>query len=118
MTIETIVKTAAHGERPAGMTMPEEIAWYRLRDVYAAYNAGSLTLKEAAEEKKSIIAAYNIAATRIDNGATAQATLATIYKATEAATRAYMASPADPSIGRALIDAIQGVNHKWGDGHD
>ena len=52
-------KAAMKGyELPKGLTLAEQGYYLALRTLYAAYQKGVVTKKQAAEEKKAILAAY------------------------------------------------------------
>lgn len=52
-------KAAMKGyELPKGLTLAEQGYYLALRTLYAAYQKGIVTKKQAAEEKKAILAAY------------------------------------------------------------
>ena len=52
-------KAAMKGyELPKGLTLAEQGYYLALRTLYTAYQKGVVTKKQAAEEKKAILAAY------------------------------------------------------------
>ena len=60
MTIEEISRLAAQNNIPAqDLSVEDWLLWYRLRDLYKTFSAGSIAKEKAAEEKQRIVKQYN-----------------------------------------------------------
>lgn len=60
MTVDQIAKLAAQNiVPPEKLSLSESLLWYRLRDLYRTFAAGSISKENAATEKKRIVKQYN-----------------------------------------------------------
>lgn len=61
MTVDEISYCAMGDMMPPGeLTMPEELLWYRLRDIYAKHRSGQISAQDGAERKKKAVAQYDM----------------------------------------------------------
>ena len=60
MTIDQIAKLASQNIVPSEkLSLAETLLWYRLRDLYRTFAAGSISKEKAAAEQQKIVKQYN-----------------------------------------------------------
>jgi hypothetical protein len=69
MTVEEISKMAYTGTVPSDtdLTEPECLLWFRLRDIYRAVNAGTVTAQMGKKQKDDAVKRYNAMQSRLDD---------------------------------------------------
>lgn len=66
MTVDELSRLAYSGTPPDGVSQPEWLLWYRLRDIYSKVRDGAITKQNGAEQKQIAVNTYQTDKTLYD----------------------------------------------------
>lgn len=112
MTIDEIAKLSAQNIVPTeALSLSETLLWYRLRDLYSKFSAGSISKENAAVEKQKIVKQYNADNALFGFYDSYVAKSAQMWRSIEAAASAYRTNKTIENADR-FVEAVYGVKMK------
>lgn len=112
MTIDEIAKLAAQNTVPSKkLPLSETLLWYRLRDLYSKFSAGSINKENATAEKQKIVKQYNRDKNTEETAERYIAYHAELWRNIECASMAYKENKTIESADK-FVEAVYGVQMK------